>query len=492
MNYSKYVDVGNPVFQVNYQAGQICPPFEPVSDDQSLVNSVTAERIAGSVASYEKTDGPLSESEPPTGVGRYNESVKLNVASDEQLPGQAGWRVHLGTVNAYRYPSTTVKLHGSPELLDEYVDLALGDKLEVLNPPAWLPPGDIQMIAEGVQENFGWFHWDVSFNSSPGEPWTVAQLPLAEDSTVTEDFEDTTFAVTITDGGDLPWTRTSAQFHTGAWSLRSGAIGNNQTSDAVVTIPDGSRTMTFWYRTSSENFGVGFLGDRLIVLVDGVQVLLAQDETPWTEFTMNVEGASEVTFRYAKDNSAAAGEDAVYIADLSFDIPISFDAGTNQPNRAATSGSELYTAVDTDDTTLTVLTPQDGIYDRAPWIISEGLSDSPNLLPTHFPLDVALNGEIMEVSGISPFTYDSFARVEAAGSWGTADSGKAWTLDGGTTTERSVDGTYGLVNLSSSPNTIRFQLQPGSVGDCEIRAILSADQVATGESMIPGILLRYQ
>src|SRR5690606_1048785 len=147
---------------------------------------------------------------------------------------------------------------------------------------------------------------------------------------------------------------------------------------------------------------------------------------------------------------------------------------------------------DTDDTLLTVLTPQDGIYDRAPWIISEGLADSPNLLPTHLPLDVALNGEIVEVSAISPFTYDSFARVVAAGSWGTADSGKAWTLAGGTDSERSVDGTYGLVNLPSSPSTIRFQLQPGEVGDCEIRAILSADQVATTESMIPSILLRYQ
>src|SRR5690606_40825174 len=85
------------------------------------------------------------------------------------------------------------------------------------------------------------------------------------------------------------------------------------------------------------------------------------------------------------------------------------------------------------------------------------------------------------VSAISPFTYDSFARVVAAGSWGTADSGKAWTLAGGTDSERSVDGTYALVNLPSSPSTIRFQLQPGEVGDCEIRASLSADQVATTE-----------
>src|SRR5690606_10655951 len=52
--------------------------------------------------------------------------------------------------------------------------------------------------------------------------------------------------------------------------------------------------------------------------------------------------------------------------------------------------------------------------------------------------------------------------------------------------------TYGLVNLSSSPNTIRSQLQPGSAADCETRAIPSADQAATGERMIPGILLRYQ
>lgn len=347
MNYSKYVDVGSPVFQVNYQAGQIYPPFEPVSDDQNLVNDVTATRIQGSSVRYEKTDGSLSINEPPTGVGRYDESVTLNVASDAQLPGQAGWRVHVGTVNAYRYPSTVIKLNGSPELLDEYLDLSLGDKLEVLNPPSWLPPGDIQMISEGLQESINWFSWDVGFNSSPGEPWTVGQIPIGE------------------------------------------------------------------------------------------------------------------------------------------------DAGTDRPNRAATSGSELHAAVDADDTELLVLTPQDGIYDRVPWIISEGLADSQNLLPTHLPFDVELSGEIMEVSSIEPFAYDSFARVVAAGSWGTSDGGKAWSLSGGTDSERSVDGTYGLVTLTSAPTTIRFQTLPGSVGDCEIRAILSSTQVATGASIVPGILLRF-
>jgi hypothetical protein len=504
MNYSKYVDVGNPVFQVNYQTGQIYPPFEPVSDDQNLVNDVTASRVQGSTVRYERTDGALSVSEPPVGVGRYDESVTLNVASDEQLPGQAGWRVHLGTADAYRYPSTTVKLHGSPELLDEYVGLALGDKLEVLNPPAWLPPGDIQMITEGVQENFGWFHWDVSFNSSPGEPWTVGQLPLPADLSIADGTFET--GVTGWTGTSCTFEQSTEQVYRGTYSGKITTTGTPTqafvrpaTANQVPVIPGETYRCSFWayspsgYATLSAAIDWRDSGGAYLSTDSETEAISAGAWTPRVVTATAPAGAAFAVYGPTLGGNPPTGT-VLYVDDVQLrGTSVTADeAGTDQPNRAATSGSELYTAVDTDDTTLTVLTPQDGIYDRAPWIISEGLSDSPNLLPTHFPLDVALNGEIMEVSGISPFTYDSFARVEAAGSWGTADSGKAWTLDGGTTTERSVDGTYGLVNLSSSPSSIRFQLQPGSVGDCEIRAILSADQVATGESMIPGILFRYQ
>ncbi len=486
MNYSKYVDVGNPSFQINYQAGQVYPPFEPVSDDQNLVNRSVATRIEGSTATYEREDGPLSIEQPPTGVGVYEEAVTLNVANDSQLPGQAGWRVHLGTVNAYRYPSTTLKLHGSPELLDEYIGLSLGDKLEILNPPDWLPPGDIQMLTEGIQENFGWFNWDVAFNSGPGQSWTVGELPVQTGETITEDFEDTTYNVTITDGGNLPWIRTSAQFHAGAWSLRSGAITNNQTSDAIVTVPDGARSMKFWYRTSSETAGSGVLGDRLIVLVGATQVLLAQGETAWTQLTVDVEGETSVTFRYAKDNSVASGEDAVYIDDLSFVIPIAYDAGTARPNRADTTASELLYAIDSDDTQMTIITPQPDFYGlRMPWMRSDGVG---KILPDHFPMDVQLGGEIVEVSACESVSWDAFNRTTSGG-WGTAPSGSTWVLPVGTAANRATSG--GTATVTMTPVTTYIQVLPDTIGDFDVVVQVATSQTATGAGLIAGLLARY-
>lgn len=167
------------------------------------------------------------------------------------------------------------------------------------------------------------------------------------------------------------------------------------------------------------------------------------------------------------------------------------DAGPNLTNRCDTSSSYLVNAVDADDTALLVHTPPDGIFDRAPWIISAGPADAPNLKAAHFPFDLKLGGETVRATALAPFAYDSFTRSVGAGSWGTSDGGQAWTLVAGTASERSVDGTRGLVTLSSTPATIRLQTLPDSIADCEIRARLSVSQVATGDSIVPGVLMRY-
>lgn len=166
-------------------------------------------------------------------------------------------------------------------------------------------------------------------------------------------------------------------------------------------------------------------------------------------------------------------------------------AGPDSPNRCDTSGTRLVAAVDDDDTELLVHTPPDGMFDRAPWILSAGLADAPNLKPTQFPFDLKLGGEVVRATALAPFAYDSFTRTVGAGSWGTSDGGQAWTLVAGTASDRSVDGTRGLVTLPSTPATIRLQTLPGNIADCEIRARLSVSAIATGDSLVPGILMRY-
>lgn len=352
MSHTAYVHVGSPVFALDYAAGHISPDLEPTDDDQKLRNEITARRTDGGEYTYAKTSGPQNTNDPaddPEGVGVYDEGIELNVADDAQLPSQASWRVHLSTVDEDRYPTVRVDLAANPGLAEDLTGLTLGDRVTIANPPDWLAPGTIELIAEGGAEPIGHPNdWDMRLNASPGTPWLVAHLA----------------------------------------------------ADAA-------------------------------------------------------------------------------------------SAGPDQPNRCDTSGSRLVAAVDADDTAFLIHTPPDGMFDRAPWIISAGLADAPNLKASHFPLDLKLGGERVRATALAPVAYDSFTRTVGAGAWGTSDGGQAWTLVAGTASERSVDGTRGLVTLPSTPATIRLQTLPDTIADCEIRARLSVSAVATGDSLVPGILMRY-
>ena len=352
MSHTAYLQASARVFALDYAAGHISDPFEPTDDDQKLRNEITARRTDGGEYTYSKLEGPQNVNDPaddPDGVGVYDEGIEVNVATDAQLPDQASWRVFLSTVDEDRYPTVRVDLAANPDLAEDLTGLTLGDRVTIANPPEWLAPGTIELIAEGGTEPIGHPNdWDMRLNASPGMPWLVAQIAA----------------------------------------------------------------------------------------------------------------------------SAAA-------------------AGPDSPNRCDTSGSRLVDAVDDDDTELLVHTPADGMFDRAPWILSAGLADAPNLKATHFPLDLKLGGEVVRATALAPFAYDSFTRTVGAGSWGTSDGGQAWTLVAGTASDRSVDGTRGLVTLPSTPATIRLQTLPGSIGDCEIRVRLSVSAVATGDSIVPGILMRY-
>lgn len=363
-----------PALRLDYtQDGHVAPPLEPVDDDQQLHNDRTVQRTNGSSARAVLVTGPLSVQAPPDGVGVYDDSVTLDLYSDDQTSPHANWRLHLGTVDEARYPVVNLNLAAAPDLVDQVTELDSGDRVQIANPPAWLPPGPIDLIVQGYGEVLGHPNdWDVSLTCTPASPWTVAEVAIVED------FEDSTYAVTITGGGNLPWARSQLHYNTGVWSLRSGAITNNQTSDAIITIPDGSTQLTFWYWVSSEAAGPGFEGDRLLVLVDGVQVLRAQGTVGWTVTTIDVTGATQVTFRYAKDNSTSAGEDAAHIDDLTF---------TRAPCRVDTDGCTLNGSMTTTSTIANVLTAIGG----TPWVDSA-------TYPAEFPFDVLIGGERMRVT----------------------------------------------------------------------------------------------
>lgn len=163
---------------------------------------------------------------------------------------------------------------------------------------------------------------DANVDTYAGQMWALNPEPGGgTTTTVVEDFEDTTYAVPISG----TWTRTSATANTGSWSLRSAVIGHSATTDAVVTVPAGATAMQFAFRVSSES---GF--DFFRIFIDAAQVGETSGLGTWTASpAYDVTGASTVTFRYVKDVSVVAGDDAAYIDDLTFTVP----AGAGRPPR---------------------------------------------------------------------------------------------------------------------------------------------------------------
>ncbi|QFY09630.1 hypothetical protein GBF35_25905 [Nonomuraea phyllanthi] len=138
-------------------------------------------------------------------------------------------------------------------------------------------------------------------------------------ATILEDFEDDAFNLTIE--GD--WARDNEYAAPGgSWSLKSAPITGEQTSEVAVTVPPQATSLTFYYRVSSEEDY-----DVFSVLIDGLdqEITPNSGEVEWTPATLDVTGASEVTFLYTKDISVNAGDDAAWVDQIEFTVP---DTGT--------------------------------------------------------------------------------------------------------------------------------------------------------------------
>jgi len=152
--------------------------IEPTEDDQTTRNDVTAARVGGASARAELTSGTLSTAAPPAGVGRYDESVTINVQLDSTLADQASWRLHLGTVDEPRFPTLGVNLStdsfaADPTLYANAQLLDVGDRVTVDHPPAWMPPDTIAQLTQGMVETLTRYQWEIAVNCAPASPWDV-------------------------------------------------------------------------------------------------------------------------------------------------------------------------------------------------------------------------------------------------------------------------------------------------------------------------------
>lgn len=175
--YRSRVSLYNQTPKLVVPYSKLAPPLEPTDDDRQLRNDRTVQREDGSAARAVLTSGPLSTAAPEDGgVGVYDDSTTVNVYEDDQVGDIAGWLLHLGTWDDYRYPRLRILLHKHSDLLSGVTSLRPGDIVRVTDTPAWLPPGPINLRVEGAEEEINPLSWTITLACSPGDPWNVAVL----------------------------------------------------------------------------------------------------------------------------------------------------------------------------------------------------------------------------------------------------------------------------------------------------------------------------
>ncbi len=135
-------------------------------------------------------------------------------------------------------------------------------------------------------------------------------LPLMT-SLIVENFESGAFEIFDWQmSGDAPWTITTVTPYEGTYAARSGVIGDDMSSNLVLSYEVAfADTISYYYKVSTEsNY------DYLKFSVNGEQLDEWSGEVPWSRAVYVVD-AGEQTFRwrYEKDYSVSSGSDCVWI-----------------------------------------------------------------------------------------------------------------------------------------------------------------------------------
>jgi hypothetical protein len=194
----------DPAIEVDYTSGAVLADFVPTRDDQASRNDITVKRDGGSQARAVLETGPKSIET----IGRYTDAPTIIAASDIDLPDQAAWRLHLGTVADDRYPSIKLTSVNGGLSLERLLSAGIGSRVVVTNAGARRRYEPISQLVSGYTLTLDRYAPTLEINGTPESPYRVAVLGddtcrLDSDSTVTTEDLDTTetgILIASTDG----------------------------------------------------------------------------------------------------------------------------------------------------------------------------------------------------------------------------------------------------------------------------------------------------
>lgn len=262
---------------VDFHAGQVADPPEPVDDDQQLVNRVTVRRISGASATAEDAASVAANGPYETSVD-VSISAGITVASDDDpLLDHASWRVHVGATDVMRWPRIPLNLARSPELTNQVLSCRVQSRASVANPLPQAAGDDIDVIVEGYAETISQFEWLVDLNCSPALPWDEATADGGQRVAA----DGSTLAAALTAGGTSlllastaangPWTQDAADM---PLDVRVG--GERVTASAIA--PAVNDTFT---RSVSNGWGAPWTvsGPTSQFLTDGTRAIIGLNVT---------------------------------------------------------------------------------------------------------------------------------------------------------------------------------------------------------------------
>lgn len=169
--------------------------------------------------------------------GTITASATLDVLYDADTAQHAGWRVHVYIDgNQANYPSLPLDLAANPALIDDYLALGIGSRVQRTNQPTVAGYGVIDQVVDQMSETFtsrtdsGGPAWTATLDTSPATVWQVGVF-----DTQLWDSSSTTLATNVTSSGLVIGFSTALKGD--AWSTTDSPI--------AVTV-SGQATSALW------------------------------------------------------------------------------------------------------------------------------------------------------------------------------------------------------------------------------------------------------
>ncbi|PZT70205.1 hypothetical protein DN402_31810 [Streptomyces sp. SW4] len=438
-------------------------PLEPTDDDQGVTNDVTVARTSGSSARLTQSTGALSTQAPPDGIGLYDTSHTLNLLNDDQPLQHAGWRLHLGTWDETRFPQVSVNLANAPASIEAAAGVDTGSRLQILNSPAWLPPGPIDLLVQGYTETLDQFEWKITYNCAPARPFDVAWLGAGSSVTAARQLQ-----WLDTDGSQLAepldTTETTVDVHT-----LTGPRWTPNVSDTPFDWRVGGEVMTVTASGAFVNPNPFFDTDLTGWSGAASGTSIARSTTvipphPRARASMQVTPAGGFSAVSARSDLTGTGQ---VIPGQRWKISGWFYSPGGWP--------ALYPSAQWADAGGSVVA-SGGISQAVPagqWTYLEDTVTVPasatqvrivaraDGTPTSADVFYVWGLRICRVS--SSALYDEFGRT-ASSAWGQAASGQTWSTSGGTAADYNVTGGYGAHRLATT-NASRRSFTPFTYTD---------------------------